>query len=140
MIAIFSLALAVWLTVRRGLAPLERIAHQVEERSAESLAPLPAAGTPDEVKSLVGALNRLLERLGHALETQRAFVADAAHECRPEALEAFTGKTETIRMPTSVTCEVCAGSGAKAGSKPKTCPTCAGCWCAWCSTRPASRR
>jgi two-component system, OmpR family, sensor kinase len=76
------LALAIWLTVRRGLAPLERIAHQVEERSAESLVPLPDTGTPDEVKSLVAALNRLLGRLGHAFDTQRAFVADAAHELR----------------------------------------------------------
>ena len=76
------LGLAVWLTVRRGLEPLERIAHQVEERSAESLAPLPTAGTPDEVKSLVAALNRLLDRLSHAFDTQRAFVADAAHELR----------------------------------------------------------
>ncbi len=76
------LALAIWLTVRRGLAPLERIAHQVEERSAESLVPLQDAGTPDEVKSLVAALNRLLGRLGHAFDTQRAFVADAAHELR----------------------------------------------------------
>ena len=40
--------------------------------------------------------------------------------------EAFNGKTATIEVPTSVTCEVCSGSGAKAGSQPRTCPTCAG--------------
>jgi molecular chaperone DnaJ len=40
--------------------------------------------------------------------------------------EAFAGKTATLNMPTSVTCDVCAGSGAKKGSKPKTCATCAG--------------
>ncbi len=40
--------------------------------------------------------------------------------------EAFEGKTAQMRIPTSVTCEVCSGSGAKAGSKPKTCATCAG--------------
>jgi molecular chaperone DnaJ len=40
--------------------------------------------------------------------------------------EAFTGKTAQIRIPTSVTCEVCSGSGAKAGTKPKTCATCGG--------------
>ena len=33
--------------------------------------------------------------------------------------EAFTGKTAQIRIPTSVTCEACSGSGAKAGTKPK---------------------
>ncbi len=40
--------------------------------------------------------------------------------------EAFNGKTAQIRIPTSVTCEACSGSGAKVGTKPKTCPTCAG--------------
>ncbi|HLH88128.1 MAG TPA: molecular chaperone DnaJ [Xanthobacteraceae bacterium] len=40
--------------------------------------------------------------------------------------EAFSGKTAQVRLPTSVTCEVCSGSGAKGGAKPKTCPTCAG--------------
>jgi molecular chaperone DnaJ len=40
--------------------------------------------------------------------------------------EAFTGKNATLKIPTAITCEVCAGSGAKAGSKPKACPTCGG--------------
>ncbi|HEX2552482.1 MAG TPA: molecular chaperone DnaJ [Microvirga sp.] len=40
--------------------------------------------------------------------------------------EAFTGKTATVKIPTSVTCETCSGTGAKAGSKPKPCPTCGG--------------
>jgi molecular chaperone DnaJ len=40
--------------------------------------------------------------------------------------EAFSGKTAQIRIPTSVTCEVCSGTGAKAGTKPKACTTCGG--------------
>ena len=40
--------------------------------------------------------------------------------------EAFHGKTAELKIPTSITCEACSGSGAKPGSKPKTCPTCAG--------------
>src|SRR5258707_13284811 len=40
--------------------------------------------------------------------------------------EAFTGKTAQIRIPTSVTCEACSGSGAKAGTKPKPCGSCGG--------------
>jgi molecular chaperone DnaJ len=40
--------------------------------------------------------------------------------------EAFTGKTAQFRIPTSVTCEACSGSGAKAGTKPKPCSTCGG--------------
>ncbi|RBP17233.1 molecular chaperone DnaJ [Roseiarcus fermentans] len=40
--------------------------------------------------------------------------------------EAFHGKNATIKMPTSVPCEACSGSGARPGSKPVTCRTCGG--------------
>jgi molecular chaperone DnaJ len=40
--------------------------------------------------------------------------------------EAYAGKTAQIRIPTSVTCEACSGTGAKAGSKPIQCTTCGG--------------
>jgi molecular chaperone DnaJ len=40
--------------------------------------------------------------------------------------EAFNGKNAQVRLPTSVTCEACSGSGAKTGTKPKTCQHCNG--------------
>jgi molecular chaperone DnaJ len=40
--------------------------------------------------------------------------------------DAFAGKTAQVRLPTSVTCESCSGTGAKAGTKPKTCQHCNG--------------
>ena len=40
--------------------------------------------------------------------------------------DAYQGKNAELKIPTAITCEVCSGSGAKPGSKPKTCPTCAG--------------
>ena len=40
--------------------------------------------------------------------------------------DAFKGKTATVKIPTSISCEACSGSGAKPGSRPKTCGTCAG--------------
>src|SRR5450759_3960901 len=40
--------------------------------------------------------------------------------------EAFAGKTAQIRIPTSVACEVCSGTGAKVGTKPKPCAPCGG--------------
>ena len=40
--------------------------------------------------------------------------------------DAFAGKTATIRIPGSVACDACSGSGAEAGSKPQACPTCSG--------------
>ncbi|TCR68311.1 molecular chaperone DnaJ [Bosea sp. BK604] len=40
--------------------------------------------------------------------------------------EAFAGKTASIRVPTSIACEVCTGTGAKPGSSSRQCPTCGG--------------
>jgi molecular chaperone DnaJ len=40
--------------------------------------------------------------------------------------EAFAGKTAQIRVPSSITCSECSGSGAKAGTQPVTCTTCSG--------------
>lgn len=40
--------------------------------------------------------------------------------------EAYKGKTATLKVPTSISCDACAGTGAKPGSKPKTCSTCGG--------------
>lgn len=40
--------------------------------------------------------------------------------------DAFTGKTAEVRIPTSVTCETCSGTGAKSGSMPKQCSMCGG--------------
>jgi molecular chaperone DnaJ len=52
--------------------------------------------------------------------------ADLRYNMEISLDEAFNGKTAQIRIPTSVTCESCSGSGAKPGTKPKPCPTCQG--------------
>ena len=59
--------------------------------------------------------------------------ADLRYNMEITLEEAFRGKTAEIEMPTSVTCESCSGTGAKAGTKPKTCSTCGG-------ARPGARR
>ena len=52
--------------------------------------------------------------------------ADLRYNMEISLNEAYAGKNAQIRIPTSVTCEACSGSGAKAGTKPKTCPMCGG--------------
>jgi molecular chaperone DnaJ len=52
--------------------------------------------------------------------------ADLRYNMEITLEEAYVGKTAQVRIPTSVTCEACSGSGAKAGSKPKACATCHG--------------
>ena len=80
-VALPLLLMTGWL-VTRALQPLSRVAGELRRRDEASLAPLPAETLPDEVAPLVAALNSLLTRLAGALDTQRAFVADAAHELR----------------------------------------------------------
>ncbi|MFC7516516.1 ATP-binding protein [Herbaspirillum sp. GCM10030257] len=72
----------VWLTVSAGLAPIRRLAKDVQSRDVASLAPIADRRLPEEVQPLTHALNDLLARLHVALDAQRAFVADAAHELR----------------------------------------------------------
>ncbi len=76
------LAAAIVGVVRSGLKPLKRVAIEVQRRDVHSLAPIAAANLPQEVAPLVQELNRLLVRLDAAFQTQRAFIADAAHELR----------------------------------------------------------
>ncbi len=72
----------IWITVGAGLSPVRRAAMEVQSRDAGSLAPIADADLPQEIRPLTHALNDLLSRLDHAIDAQRAFVADAAHELR----------------------------------------------------------
>ncbi|PWB64168.1 MAG: molecular chaperone DnaJ [Bradyrhizobiaceae bacterium] len=58
--------------------------------------------------------------------TGRERGADLRYNMEISLADAYTGKTAQVRIPTAVVCETCSGSGAKAGSKPKTCATCGG--------------
>ncbi|TDV23841.1 two-component system OmpR family sensor kinase [Paraburkholderia caballeronis] len=77
-----AIAFVLWV-VSRGFAPVGRLSKSLGTRSIESLEPLPdLERLPVEVRPLAEALNDLLERLGTALQAQRRFIADAAHELR----------------------------------------------------------
>jgi molecular chaperone DnaJ len=52
--------------------------------------------------------------------------ADLRYNLELTLEEAVTGKTVQIKFPNYVGCEICHGSGARAGSKPTTCKTCGG--------------
>src|SRR3984957_9334036 len=52
--------------------------------------------------------------------------ADLRYNMEISLDEAYAGKAAQLRIPTSVACEGCSGTGAKSGTKPKACPTCGG--------------
>lgn len=76
------LGAAVWWIVGRALRPVEAVARSLRERTPNSLAPVQAEASPQEIAPLVGELNALLRRLDDAFQQQRRFAADAAHELR----------------------------------------------------------
>jgi molecular chaperone DnaJ len=52
--------------------------------------------------------------------------SDLRYNLRLSLEEAFRGRQATISVPSSVTCDVCSGTGAEGGAEPVSCPTCAG--------------
>lgn len=76
------LAVLLILAIRRGLAPLRRLEEEVVARSASCLDPLPTTSLPGELRPLGAAMNGLLERMRQALDNERRFTSDAAHELR----------------------------------------------------------
>lgn len=81
-ILIMSLGGLIWVSVSRGLAPLEQVRAEIGRRDAGSLAPLDTSHLPEELAPVIETLNELLRRLGATLDAQGRFVADAAHELR----------------------------------------------------------
>ena len=82
-LALPLLAVILYLAVRRGMLPMDRLAAGVAARSPDNLESLCANGhVPKEAQPLVTALNQLLIRLRNALDNERRFTADAAHELR----------------------------------------------------------
>jgi two-component system OmpR family sensor kinase len=75
-----------WLVISWSLGPMLKrlsvLARAVTERAPESKEPVATAEVPAEVLPLVQAMNDLMGRLQRALDQQRRFVADAAHELR----------------------------------------------------------
>ncbi|ANI21713.1 hypothetical protein AB870_22260 [Pandoraea faecigallinarum] len=73
---------AIVLTVRRAWRPVQQLAAEVDKRRDTDLRGLDTQGAPTEIEPFIVSINRLLSRLDKALDEQRRFVADAAHELR----------------------------------------------------------
>ena len=76
------LAVLIWLSVGRGLAPLNRIAASLSSRSAPELHPHPEAPAPREIRPMIAALNSLFRRVEDVRARESDFTAYAAHELK----------------------------------------------------------
>lgn len=81
-ILVLLAALVIWLNINRGLTHLQYFCQEIYNRSHRDLRPVPEMGIPQEARPIIHAVNELMQRLGHAMEAQQRFIADAAHQLR----------------------------------------------------------
>jgi len=74
--------LTVWVVIGRSLRPVAGLRDTLRARPPLDLTPLQAPGLPTEFSPLVDAFNDQLTRVDTAVQNERRFIADAAHELR----------------------------------------------------------
>jgi two-component system sensor histidine kinase TctE len=82
LVLLAAAAFAVRWAVERALRPLLDLREAVETRSPRDLSAIEQSASPEEVRPLVNSLNRLFGLVNAQAESQRRFVADAAHQLR----------------------------------------------------------
>lgn len=74
--------LGIFYGLRFGLAPLDRMRRQVAQRHVDDLSPLSVSGLPQELRPIAAGMSALFARLDQAVQAERSFAANAAHELR----------------------------------------------------------
>lgn len=72
----------LWIATRRSLLPLARVAEDIAMRQPQHLEAVAPASAPEEIRPLIDSINQLFARVERAMESERRFTADAAHELR----------------------------------------------------------
>ncbi len=75
-------ALVVWLAILLSFRPAIAFRDAIELRGRGNLTPVDGGGLPSELSPVAAAVNALLARLRSALEAERSFTANSAHELR----------------------------------------------------------
>lgn len=81
-LAFLAVAAGMWCVIRHSFKPVDALRNRMAGRAPLDLSPLDAPGLPDELRPLVASFNRLLQQVDGAIETEKRFIADAAHELR----------------------------------------------------------
>lgn len=80
---------AIWFSVRTGLVPVRQLRDEISLRGGGNLDPIALTQTPQELSDMVRAINMLLTRLRSALNAERGFAANSAHELRTPVASAL---------------------------------------------------
>lgn len=97
---VIATAFLAWLGLQRGLVPLKSLQAMMSERRIGALTPLDAPSAPAEVQLLIASVNDYVSRLGLLMDTQRRFVANAAHQLRTPLTLLKTQSTYGLREKT----------------------------------------
>jgi signal transduction histidine kinase len=81
-VVLMVMVVAMKLVIRWSLRAVVSVQETILRRDALDLKPLPSADLPEEVRPLVDAFNRLLDKLDRNVRSERQFLAEAAHELR----------------------------------------------------------
>jgi two-component system OmpR family sensor kinase len=106
---------AIWFIVGRALKPIETLRREIATKDSGNMAPVDDGRLPKEIKPIAHSVNLLLGRLRSALEAEREFTANSAHELRTpiagalaqvqrlaEELPAGAAKTRARRIENSL--------------------------------------
>ena len=77
-----ALSLVLYVSIDRGLKPLQRLAAQINRRGGDNLELITNDYKYTEIVTIKSALNQLLHRLNETLAREKRITSDAAHELR----------------------------------------------------------
>lgn len=99
------LAGLIWLSLRRGLQPLDQLARALQKRTASDLSALHDDRPAAELKPMIAALNGLFSRVEATRERERSFTAFAAHELKTPLAGLKTQAQIALKAPDLATRE-----------------------------------
>ncbi|MFK4769626.1 MULTISPECIES: ATP-binding protein [Rhizobium/Agrobacterium group] len=72
----------IWLVVRRAVKPVSELRREIETKDGGNMEPIDASILPRELQPIAVSVNLLMMRLRTALDAEREFTSNSAHELR----------------------------------------------------------
>lgn len=72
----------IWLVVRRAVRPVGELRREIETKDGGNMQPIDASILPRELQPIAVSVNLLMTRLRTALDAEREFTSNSAHELR----------------------------------------------------------
>lgn len=73
---------AIGFVLTRQLRPIKKLSNNISEKDTGNMQPIASTAMPDEFLPIISSVNSLLAKLKAALEAERSFTSNSAHEIR----------------------------------------------------------